>query len=190
MYELMEREVQEEQLVAMENIKEDTLSEIWNLSKSVRRRFPKLVVLNSVEDFSFAQAFKFLLEIDAPCPTSDNELQKRGKITASVCYFCHRNEDSSDHIFWGFEWAVEIRGWGLHLFNLNGSNINSMKDLIDLVQQSTPDETRVCCDGASTGNPGIGGNGAVFRDNSGSVLAVLVINLAFTTAYYAENVWQ
>ncbi|KAF6148178.1 hypothetical protein GIB67_011953 [Kingdonia uniflora] len=49
-----------------------------------------------------------------------------------------------------------------------------------------PGEIKIACDGSSLGNPGIGGCGAVFRNNACEVLGVLTMNLSHTKAYNAE----
>ncbi|KAF6135893.1 hypothetical protein GIB67_006785 [Kingdonia uniflora] len=49
-----------------------------------------------------------------------------------------------------------------------------------------PDEIRMCCDGTSHGNPGVEGSGVVYRNHKGNVTAVIIMNLEYTTAFFAE----
>ncbi|KAF6160270.1 hypothetical protein GIB67_019039 [Kingdonia uniflora] len=45
---------------------------------------------------------------------------------------------------------------------------------------------RISCGGASLGNPGTSGYGAIFRDHTCAVLAVLMLNIPNSAAYFAE----
>ncbi|KAF6152851.1 hypothetical protein GIB67_025869 [Kingdonia uniflora] len=48
------------------------------------------------------------------------------------------------------------------------------------------DEIKINCDGASSGNPGRGGCGTVFRQGRHKIIGVLVLNLPYTASYQAE----
>ncbi|KAF6143735.1 hypothetical protein GIB67_030625 [Kingdonia uniflora] len=140
---------------------------------------------------------------------TDSELHKRGVTMVSRCYVCNNFKDLMQM---GSNFSPLIKDLWKILVALKDSAVegkahmnNTTGDLQILVSlrvqcrfRNAPQVLsfyrippaagiiRICCDGASLGNPGKGGCGVVYRDSQSSVIAVLVLNLPMTTSYNVE----